>query len=183
MKNGQYTGPILFIIHAPIKEKELGPNNEANFDANKRRILHALNKAGRYGLPVLYAPHDDKIVKEVLSEAKHRPRVIEFLGAKEFWGRSVFSSRQLREVLLANNIIPTKITLLGQLRNWCVKRWAVASKKAFPNASVTILEGTSTIFQQIEGVKRKNERERYKKVLRKYKIQRSKNLSAKHLRP
>lgn len=140
----QYTGAIVFIVHlstTPFR-KEL----EHITAQNKAMIKKTLLLAAKKQLPVIYAPVVNQKGEDTITEvSKEIPKMPRLIKLNQFEPLS-FSPDDIRGLLKREQIRPTEVTILGQLRDFCVLEAAIATKHAFPKTKVTIMEGKGTIM-------------------------------------
>ncbi len=142
MTEGEYCGPVLFLVHPQTHISGI----EQISKQNQVRVIKALIMAGKKGIPVIYAPVYDQEKKntifELLKEVPKKPTLIRIPQESIF----EWSPAEIRAALKRKRIVPTEITLMGQIRNICVTEAAIAARSAFPKIRIAILEGRSTLF-------------------------------------
>jgi hypothetical protein len=167
----RYIGPVLYIIHAPTESPPefLDAKEKTIWAANKKRIILALELAGRRNIPVLYnAEQEEKQLKKMVNALKRKPRIV-WIKEKDT------ASPALRTRLKGERILPTQVLGFGMYRNMCVMEHLKQMKRAFPTAEVILLEGHATLF-----LNRRYKKEKYQREAARYRIKRRKKISFKH---
>ncbi|VVB74828.1 Uncharacterised protein [uncultured archaeon] len=174
--NGHYTGPILYIVHAPVSHnvrmqymsREL--SDVKLVEANEKKIISALKQAVAKRIPVFYEDTAKK-VRETTKSLSVLPRIIQFES------ESINTPSKLAALAKQECIVPTRVIGFGCMRDFCVIDSMQMVSLAFPKAETIMLEGASTIYRQKNLVERGLLRTRLKSLG----IKRAKKLSFKHL--